>query len=416
MRKLFAGEGEVKVDDHVDLEGIDARVEMIQALIPLGLEAVKEELLQEVAALAGERHMPKGDENPNRRWGSQKGSVYLQDQKLPVRVPRVRNVRENVEVPLYSYERFQAPRKLDEGLFLRVLKGISTRSYETCAETVPETFGISASSVSRRFIKATAKKLRQFQERSLEDLDIVAVFLDGKAFAQDEMVVALGVTLDGQKVPLGFVEASTENERVCRQLIGDLIDRGLCYDQGLLVLIDGSKGLYKAVKKALKGYVVVQRCQWHKRENVVSYLPERERPRMRQKLQKAYDKETYEGARAALNALKSELELMNQSALHSLEEGFEETLTLHRLGMIPDLKRSFRTTNCIENLNGQAEALTHNIKRWTNSSQRQRWFASALLDIEPRMRKVDGYRHLPSLRQALKRELQLDVEAQRLRA
>ncbi len=186
--------------------------------------------------------------------------------------------------------------------------------------------------------------------------------------------------------------------------------RGLCYDQGLLVVLDGSKGLRSAVTKALKGYVRVHRCQWHKRENVVSYLPERERPRVRRKLQKAYDCDTYEEAKAALESLKPELKLMNQSAATSLEEGLEETLTLHRLGMLPFLKRSFRTTNCIEALNSRTGELTRKVRRWNNSPQRHRWVAAALLDIEPRLRRVSGYKHLPLLRQALNKDLNLDNE------
>jgi transposase-like protein len=414
VKKLFAGDGVVKVGD--GMLDIETRVAAIQALIPIGLDAIEDLLLQEVETLTEQRHKPKSPDNPNRRWGGQTGSVYLTDQKLPVRVPRVRDVRLNTEVPLSSYERFQTPRKQDEGLLLRVLKGISCRNYEACAQAVPEAFGISASSVSRRFIKATARKLTQFQERSLEELDIVALFVDGKAFAEQQMVVALGVTLDGQKIPLGFVETTTENERACRGLIQDLIRRGLRYDKGLLVLMDGSKGLYNAVMKALKGYVCIHRCQWHKRENVISYLPKRERSRMRAKLQKAYDKDTYEEARAALNALKPELALMNQSALASLEEGLEETLTLHRLGMIPFLKRSFRTTNCLEALNSMAGDLTHNVKRWTNSSQRHRWFAAALLDIQPRLRRINGYQHLPLLRQALQHDLKLVTPSNQLTA
>ena len=201
-------------------------------------------------------------------------------------------------------------------------------------------------------------------------------------------------------------------------MIDDLIRRGLRYDQGLLVVLDGSKGLLCAVKKALKGYVRVQRCQpacrafgagrWHKRENVVSYLPQSQRPRIRCKLQKAYDCDTYEAAKAALNALKPELRLMNASALTSLEEGLEETLTLHRLGMLPALKRSFRTTNCIEALNSMAGDLTRKVKRWTHSPQRHRWMAAALLDIQPRMRRVNGYKNLPMLRHPLKNDLNLE--------
>ena len=413
MEKLFVGDGEVKVE--ADALDLDARVAMIQALIPIGLEAVSDVLQHEVRELAGGRYARKSPDQPHRRWGKQKGWVYL-GQKLPIEVPRVRDTATGVEVPLDVYKALQNPRELDEGMLLRVLKGISCRNYEACAQAVPETFGISASSVSRRFVKASSKKLKQFQERSLDDYDFVALFIDGKSFADEQMVIALGVTMDGQKIPLGFVESATENERVCRQLIQDLIRRGLNYDQGLLVVLDGSKGLYSAVTKALKGYVRVHRCQWHKRENVVSYLPEAERSRIRRKLQKAYDCASYREAKAALEALKPELKLMNQSALTSLEEGLEETLTLHRLGMIPFLKRSFRTSNCIESLNSMAGDLTRKVKRWTHSPQRHRWVAAALLDIEPRLRRVKGYKHLPLLRQALKTDLNLDNQDARKRA
>ena len=406
MEKLFVGDGEVKIE--ADALDLDVRVAMIQALIPIGLEAVSDVLQHEVRELAGGRYSRKSPDRPVRRWGKQKGWVYLGDQKLPVEVPRVRDTATGTEVPLDVYKSLQSPQELDEGMLLRVLKGISCRNYEACAQTVPETFGISASSVSRRFVKASAKKLKQFQERPLDDYDFVTLFIDGKSFASEQMVIALGVTMDGQKIPLGFVESATENERVCRQLIQDLIRRGLCCDQGLLVVLDGSKGLYSAVTKALKGYVRVHRCQWHKRENVVSYLPEAERPRIRRKLQKAYDRDSYREAKAALEALKPELNLMNQSALTSLEEGLEETLTLHRLGMMPFLKCSFRTSNCIESLNSMTGDLTRKVKRWTHSPQRHRWVATALLDIEPRLRRVKGYKHLPMLRQALKNDLNLD--------
>ena len=233
----------------------------------------------------------------------------------------------------------------------------------------------------------------------------MALFLDGKSFADEEIIIALGVTLDGQKIPLGFVQAATENERVCRRFLSDLVERGLQYEAGLLVVIDGGKGLYKSVMSVLRGHACVQRCQYHKRQNVVSYLPKSEHSGIRRKMEAAYGKPTYAEAKAALDALKPGLKLMNQSALRSLEEGLEETLTLHRLGLMPMLKNSFRTTNCIENVNSLLEQLTHNVRRWTNSSQRHRWVATALLDIEPRLRRVKGYNHLPMLRQAIQAEL-----------
>ena len=331
--------------------------------------------------------------------------MYLGDQKLPVDVPRVRDVDNDREVSLRAYQALQTPRKMDEGLMLRTLKGLATRNYEACAETVPETFGLSSSSVSRRYVKATARKLAEFQERALEEYDLVALFLDGKSFADEQIIIALGVTLDGQKIPLGFVQAATENERACRGFLADLVARGLQYEAGLLVVLDGAQGLYQAVMAVFTGRACVQRCQYHKRKNVESYLPKSEQARVRRKMEEAYGKSTYTAAKAALGALKPILKLQNQSALNSLEEGLEETLTLHRLGLMPLLKKSFRTTNCIENVNSLLGQLTHNVRHWTNSSQRHRWVATTLLDIEPRLRRIQGYHHLPMLRQALQAEL-----------
>ena len=403
--KRTVGIGNVAFAAVSHVEDLDARIETIQLLIPLGLQAVTDELQQAVVELVGARYQRKASDQPLRRWGSQRGSVYLGDLKLPVAVPRVRNVDDDSEVSLDAYQALQTPRNMDQGLLLRMLKGIATRNYESCAETVPEAFGLSSSTVSRRYVKATARRLAQFQERSLADYDLVALLLDGKSFADEQIIIALGVTLDGRKIPLAFVQAATENERVCRRFLADLVDRGLQYEAGLRVVIDGAKGLYKAVMSVLKEHACVQRCQYHKRKNVVSYLPKCEQDRIRRKMEAAYAKPTYEGAKKALIALKPELELMNQSALNSLEEGMEETLTLHRLGLMPTLGQSFRTTNCIENVNSLLQQLTHNVRRWTNSAQRHRWVATALLDIEPRLRRIKGCRHLPMLRQALQTEL-----------
>jgi transposase-like protein len=374
---------------------VDVRIELIQALIPIALEAVADVLEQGVIELVGHPYSRK--EGDLRRWGRQTGSVILGDQRVPVKVPRVRDVKAGKEVPLAAYRALQKPRRLDDGLLLRVLKGISCRNYEACAETVPEAFGLSASTVSRRFIQATAHKLKTFQERSLEELDLVGLILDGTSFGRQEMIIALGITLEGKKIPLGFIESATEHEIPCRQLVQDLVDRGLQYTRGLLVVIDGSKGLYKAVTTVLKGYVCVQRCQWHKRRNVTSYLPKSQQARFCRKLQKAYEKASYDEAKATLSSLKPELALMNQSAVRSLEEGIEETLTIHRLGLMPFLRASFRTTNCIESMNSMAKDLTRNVKRWRNSKQRHRWLAAALIDIEPRLNRVRGYGHLPML-------------------
>ena len=305
---------------------------------------------------------------------------------------------------------------MDNVLLHRVLYGISCRNYEAAAESVPGAIGLSSSTVSRRFVEASAQKLKVLQERDLSQDDVVAIFLDGKTFAEDTMVVALGITMGGQKRVLGFVQAGTENERVLSQFLRSLVDRGLDVSQGVLVILDGAKGLRAAVRKCFKKQALVGRCQWHKRENVVSYLPRSDQAAWRKRLQRAYERPTYAEAKEALEKLLAELDEVNQSAAASLREGLEETLTLHRLGMFGKLGRSFKTTNCLESINSQVEERCGKVDAWKNSSQKQRWLASALLDIEPRLRKVMGHKHLPALREALRKELKLDAGGTRKRA
>jgi transposase-like protein len=333
--------------------------------------------------------------------------VRLVGQSVPIRVPRIRSASRG-EIPLRSYQALRQDREVNDVLLKRVLYGISCRNYEAAAESVPGAIGLSSSTVSRGFIQASAAALREFQERDLSGEDYVALFLDGKTFADATLVIALGITISGEKRPLGFVETDTENAKVLTPFLRSLVERGLDVSQGLLVIVDGGKGLRSAVHKVFRDKAVVGRCQWHKRENVVSYLPKGEQADWRRRLQRAYNRPTYAEALKALEALHAELEDRNQSAATSLAEGFEETLTLHRLGVYTLLGRSFKTTNCLESINALVEERCAKVDHWKNSSQRQRWLASALVDIEPRLRKVMGYRHLPKLREALKRELKIE--------
>jgi transposase-like protein len=242
-------------------------------------------------------------------------------------------------------------------------------------------------------------------ERDLSGHDLVALFLDGKSFGDDEMVIAIGVTLGGQKVVLGMVQTASENTAVSRAFLKSLVERGLPFDQGLLVVVDGAKGFHRAVREVFGRAAVIQRCRWHKRENVLKYLPESKRPAMRRKLQAAWQQPTYEQAKAALQRVRSELALMNQSAAKSLDDGLEETLTLHRLGLAEELRLSFATTNVIESIQAHVGRLTDHVDHYRNSEQKQRWVGTALLEIEPRLRRVRGMKHLPALRVALQREI-----------
>jgi transposase-like protein len=406
MRRRKRCLGEVQVLRREEYRGLElnAKVELIRSLIPLGLMHVQMLLEEEVEALAGPRYA-HADGTSGTRHGSNPGTVVLDGQKVPIRVPRVRS--EQAEVPLRSYQGLHGTGDADEALLRRVLYGISCRNYEAAARAIPGAIGLSSSSVSRAFIEASGTKLKEFQERDLSGERYVALFLDGKSFADTTLVIALGVTSDGAKRFLGFVETDTENDRVLTPFLRSLSERGLDLSRGLLVVIDGGKGLRSAVRQVFQKKALVQRCMWHKRENVVSYLPRNEQATWRRRLQRAYDRPTYPEAHAELTRLHRELEGRNQSAAASLAEGLEETLTLHRLGVYELLGRSFKTTNCIESANALVEERCAKVDAWKTSNQRHRWLATALLDIEPRLRRVKGHRHLSKLEAALRRALHI---------
>lgn len=395
---------EKRIDGNSGVEnGVDSRAALIQMLIPIALSAVNEELQSEVSRLAGSRYgRGKGS---LRRWGYNPGSVCLGGQKVSVKVPRVRNSIDEREIPLKSYKALRDTGIIDDSALGMVLNGLSQRKYSKVATVVPETFGIKHSSVSRRFIRASAKKLRELMERDLRDEDIVSIFMDGKRFAENGIIVALGIRVDGKKRLLGFIESGTENHRVCADFINGLVERGLKVGDGILFVIDGAKGLHKGIKEASGKRAFFQRCQWHKRENVIKYLDKKHHDYFRARLQRAYEESSYEKAKARIAVVRKELGFINESAVRSLDEGVEETFTLHRLGMFKKLGRSFKTTNCLESVNRQLGMYTGRVCRWQNSNQRQRWVASALLEIEPSLRKVNGYKHLTELRSIMKRIL-----------
>jgi len=379
-------------------EDFDVKMSVIQDLIPLGLRAVADELKNEVRRLAGEKHSRAG---ANARWGYQDGSVYLRDQKFPVRVPRVRDVEANREVPLEPYQRLQKPFDDNNGALLRLLHGLSTHKYHESSSLAAEAFGISASNLSKRFKRCSADKLKELQERSLKQYDIVAIFIDAKRYADDGLIVALGVTMDGYKIVLGVEQIHSENAKAIEQWFDKLIARGLRFEDGILFIIDGSKGIRKAIERKFSIYAVMQRCRWHKRENVVAYLDDSQQVIFRRRLQLAYEKTTYKETKAALDVLHHELETVNMSAANSLMEGLEETLAIHHLGLSPEISRSLSTTNCIESVMSQMGQYTDKVDRWHNSGQILRWTATSLVDIEPRLNKIIGYRYLSILRSKL---------------
>ena len=380
-------------------EEFDVKMIVIQELIPLGLREVAKELQKEVKRLAGEKHS-RGTENAY--WGGQNGSIYLRDQKFPIKVPRVRNTTRNEEVILETYQRFQRPFKDDQDTFLKLLHGISTHKYEESSSLAGEAFGISASNLSKRFKRQSTDKLKELQERSLSEQDIMVIFIDAKRYADDGLMVALGVTIEGEKLVLGIEQMHGENARAIGQWLEKLIERGLKFEDGILFIIDGSKGIKKAIEHRLSDYALIQRCQWHKRENVVAYLDESQKVICRRRMQEAYAKTTYPEAKTELDKLHQELLSVNESAAKSLQEGLEETLTLQHLGLSSELRKSLSTTNCIESVMSQLGQYTDKVDRWHNSNQILRWSAAGLLDIEKRLYKIQGHHYLKILRLKLK--------------
>lgn len=419
MRSLARrrGYGKIKVVERrqalEELEGlagiddVDVKVSLIQELIPIALKDVSALLQAEVKRLAGE---PKKHGKSCVRWGRQPGSIYLGSQKVPIRVPRVRDKAANCDIPLEPYRKLRDPGKTDERIFTQLLNGLSTHKYEESAALAPQVFGLSASSCSRRFRRWSSKYLKDLLTRSLGGWDFVAVFIDGKAFADDGLVVAVGVTIDGQKVILGLEQMNTENAAAVGQFIDKLIARGLRHERGLLVIVDGSKGIIAAVKRKFDGYVLIQRCRQHKKENVASYLPKFEQKLWKIKMSRAYALENYSEAEAALENLARELDTLNPSAAASLREGMSDTLTLQRLGLNQILARNFGTTNPIESLLSQVGQFTDKVDRWRSGRHVQEWTASALTRIEPRLNRIRGWRVLPKLREALRKELKLDQQ------
>jgi putative transposase len=383
-------------------EDLDVAITLIQELIPHGLMAAKEEMEKEVARLTGERYK-HGKENVS--WGSQPGSIYLRDQKIPIDVPRVRNKKGNKEIPLAAYSKLQNPYKADKQTMLKLLCGISMHKYTKCAGLVPEVFGISASNLSKRLRKCTADKVRRLKTRSLALDDFICIFIDGKRYAKDGLLVALGITTSGAKVILDIEHSHSENGLVVEQLLDRLIRRGLKYEDGLLFVVDGSKGLIKGVKNKFKEYAFIQRCQWHKRENIISYLEPAQKQVYKRRLRSAYQKTTYKEANKALKLIYRQLIEINLSAAGSLKEGLEETLTLHKLGLSPELRKSLNTTNCIESIMSQLAQYTDKVDRWRNSYQLIRWTSASLLEIEPMLKTISNARYLNVLRFKMQEEI-----------
>ena len=385
---------------------------LLALAVGAGLQVMQALMEADVSTLAG----AKGKHNMVRmavRHGRERGSVTLGGRRVPITRPRVRAADGSGEVAIASYELFSSTELLGKMALERMLAGLSTRRYPVGLEPVggqvdEKSAATSKSAVSRRFVAMTETALAELLSRDLSGLDLVALMIDGVHFAESCCVVALGIDIEGTKHPLALVEGSTENATLVSGLLVDLRERGLDVTRPMLVGIDGSKALRKAVLDVLD-HPVIQRCQLHKIRNVKDHLPQRLRANVGRKMTDAYHAASALEAEAALLALAKELDRTHPGAAASLREGLEDTLTVLRLGVPPTLARTLRSTNTIESMISVCREHSANVKRWRDGQMALRWCAAGMVEAGKQFRRVNGHLHLPALRAALERAVTKDV-------
>jgi transposase-like protein len=363
-----------------------------------GLQLMGLLMEEEVRELAGERSQRQAERTAS-RWGSERGYCVVMGQKVPIQRPRVRT--DEKEVRLGSYEMFHRGEPLTETVWEKLMLGLSTRKYGRAVREFSEAYGLEKSAISEHFIEASREKLKSMMERRLDKLRLCALLIDATPFEGQQMVVALGIGEDGRKTILGIRQGATENATVVGELLADLVNRGLDFTEPRLYVLDGGKALSSAVKKYAGESAAIQRCQVHKRRNVLDHLTDEQKPGVAKKLNAAYALEDYAAAKQALHALHRELMDLNPSVARSLGEGMEETLTVHRLHAPTKLRKTMASTNVIESAFSIVEQVCKNVKRWHGGDQRERWVGSGLLVAEKQFRRVQGYKQIPALIQEL---------------
>ncbi len=395
-------------------ELVGAAQEGLMALsVGVGLGVLAELMEEEVTEVVG----PKGRHDPERgavRHGHEAGEVTLGGRRVGIERPRVRAADGSGEVTLSVYRHFADRDPLSRIVLERMLAGVSCRRYGRTGEPIGEEVeqgarGVSKSAISRTFIERTREALGELMARRLEDVRLAVLMLDGIELKGRTNVVALGITSDGVKIPLGLWEGSTENAAVATALLSDLVERGLDTSQGVLCVLDGSKALRKAVRDVLGERSPVQRCVRHKERNVLDHLPERDRVGVRRRLRQAWEDTDHGRALDRLEQLAAELSRSHPGAAASLREGMAETLTLTRLGITGQLKRTLASTNPIESMIECVRRSARNVKRWQSGEMALRWTAAGMLEAERQFRRIIGYQQLATLALAIERDLALSM-------
>ena len=369
-----------------------------------GLRALDELMRDDAARIAGKKGKHRADRT-HHYWGTTKSELTFGGRRISVDKPRVRS-KDGREAALPALEAFRDRDPLSERVVNQLLLGVSTRGYDASLEPRPSGVGArgsSKSSASRSFVAKTRQRLKASMARRLDELDLIVLLIDGIEVARQTVVVALGITSDGTKVPLGLAQGSTENAALCTSLLQGLLTRGLKVEDKLLCIIDGGKGIRKALDDVFGDRAVIQRCQVHKQRNLREHLPEERHAYVLSTMRDAYRAASADTARKKLRGLVSWLESNgHEDAAASLREGLEETLTVVKLDLPITLRRSLATTNNIENLVGSIRRVSRNVKRWRGADMIRRWASVGLFQAEKRFRRIKGYREMPKLVSALR--------------
>jgi putative transposase len=394
-----------------------AREGLLALSVGLGLGVVHQLMEREVDEVVG----PKGKHNPDRtakRHGHEDGSMTLGGRRVPVSRPRIRSADDEHELPVQSYEYFADRDPLTRAVMDRMLAGVSTRKYQVVGEPVGEDIeqhatATSKSTVSELFVERTRTALGELMSRRLDDTRLAVMMLDGLDIAERTHVVALGISTEGVKIPLGLWEGSTENATLVSMLLADLVDRGLDPEQAILFVIDGGKALRKAIKDVFGQHALVHRCHRHKERNVTDLLPEGDRPEILARIRGAWALTNARLAEQRLELLASELDRTWPDAAGSLREGMSDTLTLMRLGIDGQLAKTLSSTNPCESMIEIVRYTQRNVKRWQPGDMRKRWTAAGMLVAEQQFRRIIGYRDLAKLVIAIERHTLLAAEKNR---
>src|SRR5215213_5133043 len=369
-----------------------------------GIGAIEQMLCEDAQRLAGARHSRGG--RAGHRWGTTKGKIGFHGGRVEVRRPRVRS--DGHEITLPSWRAAQAEDWLGRWAMNLMLINVSTRKLKR-AVRLPEGDlptvmgdGTSKSAASRRFVALSAERMAEWMASDLSKLDLLVIQIDGLHIGNDlVLIAALGIDGEGNKHPLGLIEGATENAAVVQALIDNLIERGLDPKVCRLFIVDGAKALTKVIRSSFGRHTPIQRCQVHKAGNVIDRLPKPLHASTRKALRQAWELDDSDKAERLLRNLARRLEQEAPGVAGSILEGLDEILTVNRLRLPAQLRRSLACTNSIENVMGTVRRVCRNVKRWRNAGMALRWTAAGMMEATKGFRRLKAYKHLPILKAAL---------------